>query len=137
MNGTFQGRNKKYSVVRDSNKDQSDEMEELIKDRIAYAQNRADLQRVDTEVKLMRKIKINFILDFPDEDLYSDKVEVLAKDEDRSVLKDANGNIVMKTVRVIRDHSKTDKLMGNYKQEYDHGYYKAKEQYKDGVSSTI
>lgn len=135
VNGIFQGRNKNYSVVRDSSKDQADEMEELIKDAIAYAQKNAHLQKVGIAMKL-RKNKDDFIPEHPDEDLYFDKVEVQVKDEDGSVLKDANGDIVMKTVRVVRDQSKREKLMGDYKQKYDHSY-KAKDQYKDGMNLTI
>lgn len=135
MDGIFQGRNKKYSVVRDSSEDQSDKMEELIKDTIAYGHERAALMKVANAVKL-RVNKTDFIPTYPDKDEYSDELEVQAKDEDGSVLKDANGTIVLKMVRVVRDQSKKDELMGKYKREYDHGY-KSKDQCEDGVSSTV
>ena len=134
VNGIFQGRNKKYTVVRDSSEDQSDEMEQLIKDTIGYARDRADLQKVGKAMKF-RENKTDFIPTYPDEDEYSQELEVQAI-EDGNVLKDSRGRIIMKTVRIVTNQSKKDELIAKFNREYSHGY-KAKDQYEDGVGAAL
>ena len=120
--------------MRDSSEDQSDEMEQLLKDTIGYARDRADLQKVGKAMKF-RENKTDFIPLYPDEDEYSQELEVQAI-EDGNVLKDSRGRIIMKTVRIVTNQSKKDELIAKFNREYSHGY-KAKDQYEDGVGAAL
>lgn len=126
------GRNKDYTVVRASSKNQADEFEELFDGAIAYARKSPHSLKVGN-VMIKRVNKTGFMLTYPDRLRYSQEIKIRARYANNKVMTDALGNDILQTVYIVTDPDLKKQLMDAHERESDHGYNE-QEKYQDGVT---
>lgn len=129
------GRNKDYTVVRTSSKNQAKEFEELFKGTITYGRKNPNLLKVGNPM-IERTNQTDLMPTYPDRLRYSREMEVQARDVHNNVMTDALGNNIMQTVYIVHDKDLKERLMDAYQRESNYGY-KEQEKYKDGVISMV
>ena len=103
-NDVFVGAHKEHPVVRDSSTIKAKDMEEVRQTAMTYNNSKLRLAKVRSVIKKEKnKVDTAFIPNFPHQTEYGVEKKAVVTDKNGDVIKDGEGNTLLKIVFIITD----------------------------------